>query len=200
MNLTDDFFYEASETEIFSNPASLAEALDHEVEKTTGAFSTMTAAVESEFATLLECIAGDQKGITHIFTDRNGTAHPARPCFFAEQWQDKERLIDSAWLAELRERADQTQQDLSDAEFELYRVLEDFEQQPTAAAIGELRAAQRVFEQQTDRAVSAQEMLLRAERALILIWARANYHRRPFQRCGGELPELVTLNMQELKA
>ncbi|EOM1525898.1 hypothetical protein ACNBFH_004438 [Salmonella enterica subsp. enterica serovar Bareilly] len=195
-----DFFYEATDTEILNSPATFAEALELEVEKATAAFSAMTNAVEAEFNDRLESIGGEPKGITHLVIDKNSEAHPARPVFFAESWQGQERLLDAAWLAELRERADQTQADLSDAEAATYEALEYFEQHPTAEGIGELRTLCRVFEAATERALDQQEMLLRAERQLVLIWAQANYTRRPFQRNGGEMPELVTLNMAELSA
>lgn len=200
MNVEDDILNEAAESVALDNPAQVVEAVEGEAERASTAFAAMTEAVESEFANLLESIEGEPKGITVVFVDNHGEPHPARPAFFAESWQGQERQIDETWLMELRDRADQTQKDASDAEAVMWLAADVFEQQPTQDTVKELRAAVRLFRQQTTRAVNALDMLMRAERALVVIWATANYHRRPFQRCGGEMPELVTLNMAELKA
>lgn len=200
MNVEQDIFNEAAEIATLTDPAQVVAAVEEEAERASADFAAMTEAIETEFADLLESVEGEPKGITLVFVDKNGEPHPARPAFFVESWQGQERLIDEAWLIELRERADQTQKDASDAEAVMWLAADVYEQQPTQDAVNELRAAVRLFRQQTARAVNSLNMLMRAERALVLAWATANYHRRPFLRCGGEMPELTTLNMAELKA
>ncbi|HGX3709856.1 TPA: hypothetical protein ACNEJR_004673 [Escherichia coli] len=188
----NDFFWNATALEIAKDTTALTKAAEGLIEYgLSGAFAAMRQRVETEFETLLQDI-GKDKAVTDIFTDSNGSAHPARPAFFMEQWLGKKRLLDEDWLNELERRANTFQGYFAELESSIFDALERYEAEPTAEHIDALRLAMRVFEDANLMAVDATEQFYRAERWLVILWADAAYHRKPFRRCYGVMPGLKT--------
>ncbi|EJO7807602.1 hypothetical protein NUL63_004561 [Salmonella enterica] len=192
-----DFLMRATLADVLENPARMASAVEDLIaDLMTHAPARMRADVAEEYEARIADIGKGTWGITHVLTDRDGTAHPARPAFFQETWLGKERLIDAAWLIELRDRADKFWGYFTRLELALYDALEDLELMPGEDALTRLRIAAKVYSDANQLALDAAEMLERAERYVLLLWFEAAHNKKPFRRCGGELPALTTISLE----